>query len=138
MSNVISNINIYKDIEEKISFLKDMIKESFSAMQNYKIMDVISGNELNTTINSFDKLSGDLNELNKKLMTDINIDCENVYNEIKQIKSKLLSIFSNSGTKYFEKLITLLLDNNKIENIDNNKYNLLCNYAHPIGYKILD
>ncbi len=138
MSNVISNINIYKDIEEKISFLKDMIKESFSAMQNYKIMDVISGNELNTTINSFDKLSGDLNELNKKLMTDINIDCENVYNEIKQIKNKLLSIFSNSGTKYFEKLITLLLDNNKIENIDNDKYNLLCNYAHPIGYKILD
>ena len=138
MSNVISNINIYKDIEEKISFLKDMIKESFSAMQNYKIMDVISGNELNTTINSFDKLSGNLNELNKKLMTDINIDCENIYNEIKQIKNKLLSIFSNSGTKYFEKLITLLLDNNKLENIDNDKYNLLCNYVHPIGYKILD
>ena len=34
MSNVISNINIYKDIEEKITFLKDMIKESFSTMQN--------------------------------------------------------------------------------------------------------
>ena len=115
-----------------------MIKESFSAMQNYKIMDVISGNELNTTINSFDKLSGNLTELNKKLITDINIDCENIYNEIKQIKGKLLSIFSNSGTKYFGKLITLLLDNNKIDNIDNDKYNLLCNYAHPIGYKILD
>ena len=56
MSKVISNINIYKDIEQKITFLKDIIKESFSAMQNYKIMDVISGNELNTTINSFDKL----------------------------------------------------------------------------------
>jgi endopeptidase La len=138
MSNVISNINIYKDIEEKISFLKDMIKESFSAMQNYKFMDVISGNELNTTINSFDKLSGNLNELNQKLMSDINIDCENIYNEIKEIKSKLLSIFSNSGTKYFEKLITLLLDNNKIENNDNDKYSLLVNYAHPIGYKILD
>tara|TARA_Y100000389_G_scaffold44237_1_gene38946 strand:- start:7490 stop:10723 length:3234 start_codon:yes stop_codon:yes gene_type:complete len=138
MSNVISNINIYKDIEQKITFLKDIIKESFSAMQNYKIMDVISGNQLNTTINSFDKLSGNLNELNKKLMSDINIECENIYNELKQIKSKLLSIFSNSGTKYFEKLITLLLDNNSIENIDNDKYSLLCNYAHPIGYKILD
>ena len=138
MSNVISNINIYKDIEEKISFLKDMIKESFSTMQNYKIMDVISGNELNTTINSFDKLSANLNELNKKLMGDINIDCENIYNEIKQIKSKLLSIFSNSGTKYFEKLIILLLDNNNIENIDSDKYRLLCNYTHPIGFKILD
>ena len=137
MSNVISNINIYKDIEEKISFLKDMIKESFSTMQNYKIMDVISGNELNTTINSFDKLSSNLNELNKKLMTDINIDCESIYNEIKQIKSKLLSIFSNSGTKYLKKLIILLVDNN-IENIDNDKYNLLCNYTHPVGYKILD
>ena len=108
MSNVISNINIYKDIEEKISFLKDMIKESFSTMQNYKIMDVISGNELNTTINSFDKLSSNLNELNKKLMTDINIDCESIYNEIKQIKSKLLSIFSNSGTKYLKKLIIFI------------------------------
>lgn len=138
MSNVLSNINIYKDIEKKISFLKDMIKESFSAMQNYKIMDVISGNELNATICSFDKLSCHLNEVNKNLMTDINIDCENVYNEIKQIKGKLLSIFSNSGTKYFEKLIALLLDNNKIENSDNDKYSLLCNYAHPIGYKILD
>jgi len=138
MSNVISNINIYKDIEQKITFLKDIIKESFSAMQNYKIMDVISGNELNTTINSFDKLSANLNELNKKLMGDINIDCENIYNEIKQIKSKLLSIFSNSGTKYFEKLIILLLDNNNIENIDRDKYSLLCNYAHPIGFKILD
>ena len=138
MNNVISNINIYKDIQEKIIFLKNMIKESFSAMQNYKIMDVISGNELNTTINNFDKLSGNLTDLNKKLMTDINIDCENIYNEIKQIKSKLLSIFSNSGTKYFENLITLLLDNNKIENNDNDKYNLLCNYAHPIGFKILD
>ena len=50
MNNVISNINIYKDIEEKIIFLKNMIKDSFSAMQNYKMMDVISGNELNTTI----------------------------------------------------------------------------------------
>ena len=100
-------------------------------------MDVISGNELNTTINSFDKLSSNLNELNKKLMTDINIDCESIYNEIKQIKSKLLSIFSNSGTKYLKKLIILLLDNN-IENIDNDKYNLLCNYTHPVGYKILD
>ncbi|MHC5181556.1 MAG: hypothetical protein ACYSOW_06780, partial [Planctomycetota bacterium] len=138
MSKVISNINIYKDIEQKITFLKDIIKESFSAMQNYKIMDVISGNELNTTINSFDKLSANLNELNKKLMGDINIDCENIYNEIKQIKSKLLSIFSNSGTKYFEKLIILLLDNNNIENIDRDKYSLLCNYAHPIGFKILD
>jgi hypothetical protein len=138
MNNVISNINIYKDIEQKISFLKDIIKESFSAMQNYKTMDVISGNEINTTINSFDKLFANLNELNKKLMGDINIDCENIYNEIKQIKSKLLSIFSNSGTKYFEKLIILLLDNNNIENIDRDKYSLLCNYAHPIGFKILD
>lgn len=138
MSNVLSNINIYKDIEQKISFLKDIIKESFSAMQNYKIMDVISGNELNTTINSFDKLCANLNELNKKLMGDINIDCENIYNEIKQIKSKLLSIFSNSGTKYFEKLIILLLDNNNIENIDSDKYSLLCNNTHPIGFKILD
>ena len=71
-------------------------------------------------------------------MSDINIDCENIYNEIKQIKSKLFSIFSNSGTKYFEKLIILLLDNNNIENIDSDKYSLLCNYAHPIGFKILD
>ena len=139
MSNVISNINIYKDIEEKILLLKDMIKESFSAMQNYKIMDVISGNELNTTINSFDKLSNKLNNLKKILLTDMNIDCENLYNEISQVKKELLSIFSNSGTKYFEKLIILLLDNiSNIENLDNNKYKLLCNYAHPIGYKTIE
>jgi endopeptidase La len=139
MSNVISNINIYKDIEEKIILLKDMIKESFSAMQNYKIMDVISGNELNTTINSFDKLSNKLNNLKKILLTDMNIDCENLYNEISQVKKELLSIFSNSGTKYFEKLIILLLDNiSNIENLDNNKYKLLCNYAHPIGYKTIE
>ena len=138
MSNVISNINIYKDIEEKIFFLKEMIKDSFSALQNYKIMDVISGNELNTTINSFDKLSSNLNDIKNKLITDINFDYENIYNEIKQIKNKLLSIFSNTGTKYFEHLITLLLENNKIENNNDDKYKLLCNYTHPIGFKILD
>jgi len=138
MNNVISNINIYKDIEEKIIFLKNMIKDSFSAMQNYKMMDVISGNELNTTINNIDKISSNLNNLNIKLMTDINIDYGNVYHEIKEIKNKLLSIFSNSGTKYFEKLITLLFDNNNIDNLDNDKYSLLCDYAHPIGYKVLD
>ena len=138
MNNVISNINIYKDIEEKIIFLKNMIKDSFSAMQNYKMMDVISGNELNTTINNIDKISSNLNNLNIKLMTDINIDYENLYHEIKEIKNKLLSIFSNSGTKYFEKLITLLFDNNNIDNLDNDKYTLLCDYAHPIGYKVLD
>ena len=146
MTNIVTNINIYKDIEEKISFFKEMIKESFSALQNYKIMDVISGNELNSTINSFDKLSNKLNNLNKKLMTEINIDCESIYNEISQIKQELLSIFSNTGTKYFKKLIILLLDKNiennanidTIENIDNNKFELLCSYAHPIGYKELD
>ena len=137
MSNVITNISIYKNIEEKISFLKDMIKESFSAMQNYKIMDVISGNELNTTINAFDKLSKKLAILKKKLLTIINIDCENIYNELNEIKIELLSIFSNSGTKSFEKLTNLLLDNNISENIDINKYELLCNYCHPIGYKVL-
>lgn len=138
MTNIVTNINIYKDIEEKISFLKEMIKESFSAMQNYKIMDVISGNELNSTINSFDKLSSKLNNLNKKLMTEINIDYESIFNDISQIKGELLCIFSNSGTKYFEKLLFLLLDNKNIQNIDNNKYELLCSYAHPIGYKVLE
>ena len=138
MSNILSNTNIIKDLEEKIYFMKDIIKESFSTMQNYKIMDIISGNELNTTINGFEKLSDNLNELNKKLISCMNIDCENIYNELKIIKSKLLSLFSNTGTKYFDKLITLLLDNNNIENIDNDKYHLLSSYAHPISYRILD
>jgi ATP-dependent Lon protease len=138
MSNIAININIYKDIEEKISFLKEMIKDSFSAMQKYKMMDVISGNEVNSTINFFDILSNKLNNLSKKLMTETNIDCESIYNEISQIKKDLLSIFSTSGTKYFEKLVILLLDNKNIENIDNNKYELLCKYTHPISYKVLE
>ena len=115
------------EYEIKISKFKNIIKKTILAVQKYKSLDIILAGELNSTL-----------EFLNDLFT--NIVCLDTYTskQVDELETQLINLVKNYGTESFEDLIGLILGNNFIEEIkDDDKYDILKNYIHPINCRLI-
>ena len=96
MKNYKINSNKYAEILEEIEFLQKLINDSFSPLHHYKMLDIISGNELNITISSLEKLFITLSNITLNINTNIDLDIEAIIKVINEIKNELILLFSKS------------------------------------------
>jgi len=143
MKNYKINSNKYAEILEEIEFLQKLINDSFSPLHHYKMLDIISGNELNITISSLEKLFITLSNITLNINTNIDLDIEAIIKVINEIKNELILLFSKSGSGNLNDLLKLIFGDKYTTNVlDSNyyksKYSAINNYCKPVNIKILN
>jgi endopeptidase La len=135
-----------KFITEKIAYFQDIIQNTIISSQKYKVLDILSANEINVCIQNleilFDSLNSISNKLNQYINDGIQPNVDEIVNSLQQINNELSGIIKNNGTNNLDDLIKICLgkDFEKkfcITSDLKDKYGLLTKYMHPIGYKVI-
>jgi len=122
---------------------QNIIQDTILYVQKYKTLDVLDAGELNICIQSLENLYEETKNIQtilqgKKSMIDFN----DVINRLQSINNDLSVNFRLYGTKNIEDVLTICFGNDYLsKNIttqNNDLYEVIKKYAHPINYKILD
>jgi ATP-dependent Lon protease len=119
--------NISNDLEK----YTEMVQRSIISVQKYKSLDIITGNELNISLQNLENVFENISSCKKKKKFDIA--------EINKIKTEIYNIFRLFGTKKISDIIYICFGNNYLTKLNNNEqYKLIKKYIHPINFKLLD
>ena len=139
--NVKSKINA--TFENKILYFQEIIRKTILSVQKYKMLDIISANELNLCIGNLENQFTILMGLLNKLVQNSKVDLDFFADKLQEINDELASIFKSYGTHSFIDLIKICLGNDYIIKQINtqalmNKYEIITHFVHPISYKTIN
>ena len=125
-------------LDNAIEYFHQIIQKTIISIQKYKQLDVLGANELNIATHSLEKIYFELSN-NQVLLKQKN-NIEIVTTNLDNIRNELINIFRLYGTENIHDLLNICYGDEYVSNIewDNNKYNLLEKYFHPINFKIID
>ncbi len=135
-------------IKNKLSYIQTIIQNTTLSIYNYKKYEIFSNSDVTICIASLHELyEKTLHMLQiissynpEELQTnDINI----LIDSLQKIIDKLSIIISSFGTKNIDDLIYVTFGNDYLKSeikdpILKSKYDLILNYLHPVGYKIIN
>ena len=128
-------------LKTKLNIYEKIIQDSLLILINYKNLDIISSNELNSCTQILDTLFNEVLFLYEALNSFENFDKNNLLEKISNINDNLGNLFKNYGTKNFSDFLYVCLKyeyNHKISDpIENNKLELINKFFHPIRYKTI-
>ena len=133
--------DLHKFIEEKITYIQEIIRNTISSIKLNKEHDIFSNNDANLSISVLTELYEKTNETSKQLRNN-NKNCEKLIDSLQKIIDKLSMIICGFGTKHIDDLLFIIFGsefkNMRLENnILNAKYEIIKNYIQPIGYKVV-
>jgi len=125
------------NLDNAIEYFHQIIQKTIISIQKYKQLDVLGANELNIATHSLEKIYFELSS-NQVLLKQKN-NIELVTTNLDNIRNELINIFRLYGTENIHDLLNVCYGDKYVSNIDwdNNKYNLLETYFHPINFKII-
>jgi ATP-dependent Lon protease len=141
-----------KEVMNEIRHLKEMIERTILSHNNYKVMDILTSNDLNMSIQYLEKIYQNLENVESNIH---NKSLSETTEEIKLTEGELSSIFRNYGTQNIEDLIQVTFGseylktatagfvtansnaNGKQYEWDYDKFAILKMHFHPIHFKIL-
>lgn len=123
-----------------INNYKKIVQETILYIQVYKNLDIMSASELNTYIQSLERIFIELDNL--QILLDQKSDKITIENNLNKIKQELSINFKSFGTKNIDDLLKIVFDDEYIDNLENDNslhdiYNIMKKYVHPINYKVL-
>ena len=135
-------ISSKKDIivffNNKIECFRKMILYTLLGVQKYKILNFFSAKEFNLCIQGLETISNNLNNISI-LVKNIKHDHEEILNRLQICNNELSQIFRSYGTYHIKDLLKVCFGTKYEETIlDKEKYSLIKQFIHPIGYKIMD
>ena len=134
-------IDPYLFSKNKIDKYISMIQKTMLSVQKYKLMDVISAGEMSLCIKSLEMLYEEIQRLNYTLASKNDIDYDDIENRLQKINNELSSIFRSYGTENLEDLVAVCFGETYLSSIINNDnqdiFNILKTYVHPISYKVI-
>merc|ERR1712093_418999 len=112
-----------------------MIHKTVMAIQKYKILDIIGPNELNICITSCEAIFNQFNILLDTLNGKVPVNKVAISSKITELISEMIIIFKNFGTETFSDLLSILLEEDYIDNHLSefplaDKYKLINEYVH--------
>ena len=132
--------NILNITKQKLADYMEMINNTILSSQKYKVLDIISANELNVCVKNLQEIFTTLSGLNEVSSETHNLD--DIISKLQNINNDLSSIFRIYGTMHLVDLLNVCFGVTYIKSQinDNNiqKWELLSKYVHPISYKILN
>jgi ATP-dependent Lon protease len=135
----------------QIEKLRDMVQRTILAQHQYKLVDILSTNDINLSIQYLEKIYRNLDIIEDNLQcADASKTVLELKYEIKLTMSELSSIFRNYGTQYINDLLEVTFGSDYIKGAcsslasasgvpewDHKKYEVLKMYFHPINFKVL-
>ena len=117
----------------KIQFFKNIIDNIIIGITKYNNLNIISTNDYNNCFAGIEKVVNLINTINHD-------NYDNILVELQYINNSLSSLIKNYGILNFSNLIDICLDSNYTNTylLNNDKYNLINKFLHPISYKILN
>ena len=146
-----------KENINEIKHLKEMIERTILSHHNYKVMDILTSNDINISIQYLEKIYQNLEVIESDVYVKPNLE---IVEEINLIKSELSSIFRNYGTQNIHDLLEVTFGGNYMKTIfaprviegavavnahgcgmqqwDHDKFEVLKMFFHPIHFKSLN
>jgi ATP-dependent Lon protease len=131
----------------QIEKLREMIQRTILAQHQYKLVDVLSANDINLSVQYLEKIYQNLDGIEAGLHSASGKTMLELKYEIKLIMSELSSIFRNYGTHSISDLLEVTIGSEYVKNSsapasagtewDHKKYEVLKMYFHPTYFKIL-
>ena len=134
--------DLHKFIEEKITYIQEIIRNTISSIKINKEHEIFSNNDSNLSITVLTELYEKTYETSKQLRSNNSKNYEKIIDALQKIIDKLSMIICGFGTKHIDDLLFIIFGsefkNMKIEDpILNAKYEIIKNYVQPIGYKVV-
>jgi endopeptidase La len=141
--------NKFNLLVEKNIFFQDIIQKTILNCQKNKLLEIINTNDFNICNEKLYQINSKLLLLKNNIYNYLKDDKNYQYNtdkcidELQMITNDFSSILKDYGTTNLEDLLKVCFGNHILEqfqktNTNNNeKYELLKTYFHPISYKIL-
>jgi hypothetical protein len=124
----------------RISYYKELISNTIIAIQKYKLMDVLTHNDLNLGISNLEKNNELITSLEMMLKDQDTIKDEHI-NILQEINDNLSVVCKNYGTNSIEDILCVCYGTSFLgpwlKTVDVDKYNIINKYFHPIGYKLV-
>ena len=122
-------------IIQTIKYFQNLIQKTLLSIQYYKQFDIIGANELNLATQHLEKLFIELS--NNLILIQNNNPSDKIYKNIEKIRNDLYEIFRLYGTQNLKDLINVSFGDEYLKNVkwDNNKFELLEQYFHPVSFK---
>ena len=103
-----------KEIILELKYLKEMIERTILSYHNYKVMDILTSNDLNISIQYLEKIYQNLEVIESDVYLKSTLE---ILEEINLIKGELSSIFRNYGTHNIHDLLEVTFGKNYMKNI---------------------
>lgn len=132
----IADVNIL--VNKKLDFFKDIIQKTLIHVQKNKIFDILGISDVSTCIDRLNEVNKKINDICKDSIKNKNTDEQ--INSLQIINNELSGIFKNYGTDNLEDLLLICFGNNYkivIDEKEQQKFELLKKYFHPISYKVI-
>ena len=124
----------------RISYYKELISNTIIAIQKYKLMDVLTHNDLNLGISNLEKNNELITSLEMMLKDQDTIKDEHI-NILQEINDNLSVVCKNYGTNSVEDILCVCYGTSFLaswlKTVNQDKYNIINKYFHPIGYKLV-
>ena len=134
----------------QIEKLREMIQRTILAQHQYKLVDILSANDINLSIQYLEKIYRSLDGIEAGLHCVSSKTMLELKYEIKLVMSELSSIFRNYGTHSISDLLEVTVGSEYVKYAtasasasasgtewDHKKYEVLKMYFHPTYFKIL-
>jgi hypothetical protein len=141
----------------QIERLRNMIQKTILAQHQYKLVDILSTNDINLSIQYLEKIYRNFDSIETGLYSASNKTILELKYEIKLVMSEMSSIFRNYGTHSIGDLLEVTIGSDHVKyattNVteaaaaaaaagagiewDHKKYEVLKMYFHPIHFKML-
>jgi len=123
-------------IKNKITKLKEIVKNSIKSNQVNKNLDFIESSDLILCIDYAEGIYDSLSDLSLIIDT---ITQDDAIDKLQIIINKISTLISLYGCDTLDNLIYICISSQyKLENRYKERYHILNNYIHPLRYKILD
>lgn len=134
-----------KEIIIEIKYLKEMIERTILSYHNYKVVDILTSNDITISIQYLEKIYQNLEVIESDVHSKSMLD---IVEEINLIRNELSSIFRNYGTQNINDLLEVTFGKEYMKILattndsgiqwDHEKFEVLKMFFHPINFKSLN
>jgi len=134
----------YNFLKEKTTYIQEIIRNTIISIKKNTYYEIFSNTDANLSITVLNDIYVKSKEIMSALSDEtLNKDTEKTIDSLQKIIDKLSMLICGFGTKKIEDLLfisfgsefkNMKITNQKIKS----KYNLICEYIQPTGYKVIN
>ena len=137
--SITNELELQNFIEEKTKYIQEIIRNTIISIKKNTYYEIFSNNDINLTISVLNEIYAKT----KDIMKSINKDSDKLIDSLQKIIDKLSMLICGFGTKRIEDLLFISFGS-EFKNIKisdpkiQSKYDLICEYVQPTGYKVIN